>query len=395
MTLLFDNRDKLKGEPGMHALIVGISEYPYLTQTGVPIFNIYSNTSGAITGYRIYQWLIEHQNQLARPLATCRLLVAPSAEEIKVEPELQKLAVPCNVDNFLRSTNEWRNDAQGSRDNVTFFYFVGNGFELSKSNPILMLQDFGNGIGPALRGSVTANNLFYGMGPTSRQTNIARTQLYFIDTDRVKPPRDFQAFEELNTTAVFDAVPLGIDDRDAVIFYSTSSGSPAYAYTADVTLFSIALLRCLGGKAAVPGEPDDEGHFRWRVSVTSLMNGLDPVLTGLNQETGLEQKFEVGGQARDAVICYFDDPPQVDLSIEIDPPEALPVSHIAIRDAEGEVVRIQQAPLTPHPYQIKLPAGYYTLTVSIDPPDPRFKDSLTRVRLLTPPSTVWKVRVVS
>ena len=106
MTLLFDQREVLRGKPGMHALIVGISEYPHLTQTSAPWLNLVSNSSGAITGYRISQWLIQHQHQLVAPLATCRLMISPSAEETKREPRLQELAVSCNVDDFLRSANE-------------------------------------------------------------------------------------------------------------------------------------------------------------------------------------------------------------------------------------------------------------------------------------------------
>jgi len=331
---------------------------------------------------------------LVAPLATCRLMISPSAEETKMEPKLQELTVSCNVDDFLRSANEWRWDAQNHKDNITFLYFAGNGFELSKSNPIIMLQDFGNGIGPALRGSITAKNLFYGMGPTSAQPDIARTQLYFIDTDRLYP-RVFQSYEEINTTAVFDALPLGIDDRDAVIFYSTISGKGTYAYDGEPTFFSHALLKCLEGAAAVPGETDQEGMLRWHVSITSLMNGLNQVLPDLLQDSGFNQLFEVGGQVRDSIICYLDAPPVVDLAIEVDPIEALAVSHVEMLNETSVEVFKHDAPLQPHPYQIQLPGGYYTLRIRIVPSDPRFKDLVARTRLLTPPRAVWKVKVTS
>jgi len=395
MTLLFDQREALRGKPGLHALIVGISEYPHLTQANAHWLGLSSNSSGAITGYRIYQWLIQHQQHLVAPLATCRLMISPSAEETKMEPRLQELAVSCNVDDFLRSVNEWRRDAQERKENITLLYFVGNGFELSKSNPIIMLQNFGDGIGPALRGGVTATNLFYGMGPTSEQPDIARTQLYFIDTDRVYPSRVFQSYEEINTTAAFDALPLGIDDRDAAIFYSTSSGKAAYAYNGEATFFSLALLKCLEGAAAVPGETDQEGTLRWQVSITSLMNGLNQVLPALIQDSGVDQLFEVGGQVRDSIICYLDAPPVVDLAIEVDPIEALAVSHVEMCNEASAVVFKHDAPLQPHPYWIQLPAGYYTLRIRIAPPDLRFKDLVARTRLLTPPRAVWKVKVAS
>src|SRR2546425_696106 len=177
-----------------------------------------------------------------------------------------------------------------------------------------MLEDFGNGIGPVLRSSVTVNNLFYGMGPTGMQSSIARTQLYFIDTDRILLSESFPSFGQMNTTAVFDAVPLGIDERDAVIFYATSSGNPAYAYIGNLTMFSYALLKCLEGAAAVPREEDQEGGLRWVVSVSSLMSSLGSVLRDLSQVTGIKQMFEAGGQIRDSIVCYLDSPPPVEIS---------------------------------------------------------------------------------
>jgi len=393
--LLFDNRAELRGKPAAHALIFGISSYRYLTSSEMQSFGIYYNSSGAITGYRIYQWLIDNQRRLAIPLATCRLLLSPSAREIEAQPELKGLTVPCTLDDFLLSTNEWRTDAQTNRDNLTLFYFAGNGFELGKSNPVMMLQDFGSGVGPMLRSSVAVNNLFYGMGPTSRQPDIARTQLYFIDTDRAIPKKEFSSFELMNTTAVFDAEPLGIDDRNAAVFYASTAGGVAYALEGSATLFSMALLRCLDGKAAVPGEVGPEGSVRWYVSTTSLVGGLMDTLNELNREAGAHQTFEVGGQVRNSIIRYLDEPPPVDVLIEIHPVEALPVSHVEVRNEEGTIVLKPAVPLDPHPYRVELPGGYYTLSVKIDPPHPSFADAHTRVRLATPPRAVWKVRVIS
>lgn len=391
---LYDRRAELQGKPAAHALIFGISDYPYLTGSKMRIFGIEGNSSAAITGYRIYRWLMKTRHHLAVPLATCRVLLSPSAKEIEVKPELKDLSVPCTLEDFLLSTNEWRADAGTHRDNLTFFYFAGNGFELSKSNPVIMLRDFGNGVGPTLRSSVAVNNLFYGMGPTSRQPDIAQTQLYFIDTDRALPSEEFSSFEQMNTTAVFDAEPLGIDDRNAAIFYASTPGRVAYAIEGGPTVFSIALIMCLDGAAAVPGEVGPSGSVRWHVSTTSLVSGLKDVLVDLNRKPGRNQTFEVGGQVRDSIIRYLKKPPPVDLYIEIDPIEALPFTRVEIRDEEGNIVHQPGVPLHPHPYNVTLAAGYYTFSVKIDPAHPRFVDAPTRVRLATPPRSVWKVRVI-
>lgn len=37
MTLIFDKRNELQGQPGLHALIAGVSSYPHLLGgTGIP-----------------------------------------------------------------------------------------------------------------------------------------------------------------------------------------------------------------------------------------------------------------------------------------------------------------------------------------------------------------------
>ena len=86
-----------------------------------------------------YTWLVKRKDRLVPPLATCRLMLAPSDEEIKEQPEIEKLKTPCTMDDFLVQANAWRKDASARKEGTTIFYFAGNGFQVEKSDPVLRL----------------------------------------------------------------------------------------------------------------------------------------------------------------------------------------------------------------------------------------------------------------
>jgi hypothetical protein len=401
--LIFDRRAELKGQPGTHALIVGVSDYTYLPrydEKADPKLDLKGLASSALSAFKIYEWLLERRDHLPVPLATCRLLLAPSDKERLVSQvgglNDEVKGSPCGVDDFLLAANEWRADAQAGRDHATFFYFSGLGKELARSEPIILLQDFGRPIGPVLRGAVSVNNLLYGMSPNVRQPNIAQTQLFFVDSSRTPLP-DLQSFELRNTTPVFDAVPLGLDERRASVFYASQAGGRAYAVRGQQTLFSGALLECLNGAAAVPAPVDSSDDRDWVVTTHSLINALGQVLRRLNtdmQKYNVRQTFEVGGLVRDAVVVRLDGPPVVPVRIEIDPPEVAPRTVITIQDETGKPIKTLTPPREGGPVSVDLTAGVYLLEAKTAPPAPG-PMVVTRVRLIKPPRVEWKVRVSS
>jgi hypothetical protein len=204
--------------------------------------------SAALSAYQVAQWLITHADKLKVPLVTLDLMVSPSDREIANERALESLRVPCEVNDFRQSANEWRRLARVDPKSSTIFYFAGLGKELPQSEPILLFSDFGDEDGPILRGSVLVNNLVFGLSPSERQRDIARTQLFFIDSSRTN--FELKKYERDNPTPIFDAALLGIDDRCAPVFYASRPGGRAYAIRGEQTLFSGALLDCLDGAAA-------------------------------------------------------------------------------------------------------------------------------------------------
>ena len=184
MKLTLDRRESLKsGGPATHVLVVGISRYAHLpAQAETQLVQI--NTA-AQSAYEFYQWLNENRDNLAVPLATCRVMLVPSDAELGRISELKGLAGPCAVSDFVSAASQWRKDAIGNRENALLLYFAGHSLEPTESNPLLMFDDFGDGVGRALRATVPLSNLIDGLAPSDWQRDIGRQQFLFIDTDRL------------------------------------------------------------------------------------------------------------------------------------------------------------------------------------------------------------------
>lgn len=396
MVLVFDKRNELQGQPGLHALIAGVSAYRYLPKENEPLapenFGLRQLSSTALTAYKVYRWLLDHQQNFPVPLATCRLLLSPSPDEVAAEPNLNGKGEPCILENFLVAADDWRNDAGSHQGNMTFFYFAGHGVQRTKDDAVLLLEDFAERGGGPLRNAVDINNIFKGMAKSNTHPNIAQTQLYFVDACRDFLSA-FKNFEPEDTTPVFRVQLSGEDKRTAPIFYAAAPGTKAIGIRREQTLFSKALFDCLNGDA---GELKDvDGQERWHVSVHSLNRALKTKIDEWNNTLRAEQDFILSGQVADMPIHFLDRPPLVEVVLEVVPPDALNYTRVKALDDQGVPIPAPlPVPLNPHPYRCKWMAGYYTISAEIDPPDPRFVNFPGRARPFMPPCTMRKVKVI-
>jgi hypothetical protein len=397
MTLVLDKRAQLGQEPGLHVLIAGVSAYAHLPGgPGPPVpndFGMQQLTSAALSAFRVYEWIAARQDKFPVPLATLRLLLAPSQAELDAEPGLAASAASCTLADMRAAAADWRSDAAPHEDGMTIFYFAGHGVQRSKGDSVLLLQDFGDGQGGTLDKAINTKNLYNGMAPSPSRPNIARTQLYFVDACRLQPER-FRDYEQMETAAVWDVELAGLDDRRAPTYFAAVPGSVAYARRGKQTLFSEVLLQCLGGGAAELR--DEAGGERWSVTHISLAERLAQQLPELAADAGAVQWIRTDGVGADAVIHYLDAPPTVRVELEIDPPGALEFAKIAILDDAGAPAT--QAPLPkpldPYPYSTELPAGIYTIRAEIEPANAAYVALLGRARPLLPPRVKRVLRVV-
>ena len=395
MSLVFDQRNSLGDNPGLHALVVGVSDYSHLpdrqADPGPPHFGMARLHSTALTAFRMYEWLRERHDagSFPVPLATVRLLLSPSSEEEQAVPEIAGSgADPATLDNFLHAAAGWRSDACAHPEGTTIFYFAGHGVQRNEEDAIMIFQEFGSGVGGALRESVDVDNIYYGMVPTPPDTpqhDIARTQFYFVDACR-NVPDEIGLYGGLNPTDVFTTQIGGRDDRKAPAFYATIPGAKAYALRGEQTVFSRALLRCLDVAA---DEPDEDG--RWPVTAWTLNRVLRQHFDAMDPYERAGQQYSVG-RFDDAVIQYLDEPPPVDISVTVTPEEALQTAELNVLDQRGRPKEQIPTPLPEHPYHLSLGAGLYSLEANITSGSSPYVSSRS-LQTALPLSKSWRLNI--
>src|SRR5262249_21220534 len=152
---------------------------------------------------------------------------------------------------------------------------------------------------------------------------------------------DISPYELQNVTGVFDAVPVGMDQRRAVVFHSAVPGQPAYGVSGKSTFFCQALLDGLSGAAAERTQSDDQEQPVWNVTINSLIKGLGAVLEGVLEKYEMPEvhpKFEVGGLVQDATLLRLSEAPEVIVDLVLEPPEAASYTKLIIEDEQGEPI---------------------------------------------------------
>ena len=408
MALVFDNRHNLQpGESGIHALIAGVSYYKHLPGgDGPPAkhnWGLPQLSATALTGYKIYRWLIDRRKQLSKKLATVRLLLSPSAAEApKITEGMAEIRQaltgegvtlidtpsPCTLENFTAEARDWREDAISDIDdsNMTFFYFAGHGIQRKNNDPVLLLEDFGNPRAGMVAKTVEFNALFEGMVPLRDPLRkMARTQLYFVDACRVRP-EDLSQFHFPSIADIFDVELGGEDKRSAPVFYATVSNTKAYAKSGQQTLFSEALIDCLDGFAGTAtNEEDADGYAKYAVSIYSLAEALNAKMESI-RSLNVDQEFYPTSAGRDDVIVNLTKPPEVECTLHVEPDPAARLVSVNLQDSLGALVPgWSLAPVDPNPYRGPLRAGFYHLEAKIvNPPQPPYVDRKKQIVNISP-----------
>src|SRR5205823_3752262 len=120
--LILDERKAIDG-PGLHALIIGVSSYDYLsggTATLAPgatkrmrdlAAKIGQLSGPALSAKSLADWMLERREHFGAPLKTVRLLASPSLTEKGLEG-----IMPATVNNVVAALTDWRQDASKRND---------------------------------------------------------------------------------------------------------------------------------------------------------------------------------------------------------------------------------------------------------------------------------------
>ncbi len=364
-SLVLDRRAEAGIGPGLHAIIIGVSDYSFLSAADDPpgeeLAALQKLESSAISGWRFAEKLkgLDGEKRLFRPLKTLRLLLAPSATEIAAEPALANPGgLPPLCDNIRKSLNLWRQDIAASLAEQALFHFSGHGIRRSLEETILLAADF---LDPAfdavLEKAFSLRNIYNGMVPSPKRPEIGREQFYFIDACRDKPDA-LDKIENTDTPKVFEPFLGSFDDRKAPIFFATKTGGSAAGVPGKVTYFTDALLWSLDHGAFNASEVAGVDGIIWPVTAQSLKVGVEAA------NLLFENRVELTGLVADPALCFRRDPPNVALRMMFKPQSVLGnVAKVALRNMDTDADHPVPAPEPDKPWASDVSAGYYRLFV--------------------------------
>ncbi len=380
--VVFDETAKFAGQPMVHAIIIGVSDYAFLPdpgQAGVPGgLNLQKLTAAASSAVDVAAWLARQQGKLVAPIGSIRLC----ASQIATQPHPPAGASDATRQTVATALHEWRQAQQP--DDIAFFYFAGHGIQRNRADMVLLCADFNAPHDGPLNRAVELTNVWGGLGRNVNQATVGKTQIYFVDACRERP-KAIANFEDLHVPDVWGVPNLnGKDDRHAPIFYATTPGSLAYADPNVATLFSKTLLRCLENEAATLD--DDTGN--WQITSKSLERALASRFRAL-AGTVTDQECDADHSIAEFVISRLASPPQCTLRIHVDPDAAVPATAIRITDLATATDTVLPAPLQPHPFDHVLPGGYYRFSAE---PQLPFTHDRQKPRLVEPSRSTGSIR---
>jgi hypothetical protein len=239
--------------PATFAVVIGVSRYPFLKGglSAVPDnFGLPQLAASALTAYRLFEWLKSDYQSHAAPLARCWLLLAPTPEEIAIEPALSQNALDPTWNSATTALNQWyaamKNlPAPIAASSRGFFVFSGHGLSVG-DRQILLLSDYLDPAQPSLSRGLNSINLAQGVA----QLEVPE-HFFFLDACR-NASKEMLDKDGLEGWKLFTpSLSYRGGGRLIARFYATSDGLQAYQPTkpADgISLYGQALLEGLAGE---------------------------------------------------------------------------------------------------------------------------------------------------
>jgi hypothetical protein len=361
MPLIINNN--LTG-PGTHALVIGVSYYPHITDGEDPTpeglsFQIEQLSTAARSASEFAAWLLNEYHNPKAPLTSLRVLLSPAPDE-ELNAAIQAL-LPAEYEATRSAVEQdlvgFRAACDSHRDNVAIVYVAGHGVQMTKHGSVLLLQDFAkHGQLSRLQGAIDIAAVHAGMN----HPGTAQTQFWFVDACRQKP-LIARRFETLTGALALDE-PNG-NAEVSPLFLAATTGSLAYGRLGGESLFNEALMWALRQAGAAEG-PGGGDQF-WRVTVTRLIKVLPDRVKALAEAYGEHQSVDVAGKVHEATLHTYPDTPTVELYINLNPEDAHNMSHADLALGNGQVILANH---NQWPLMTKVAAGLYMLSINTSVP---------------------------
>ncbi len=368
-----------------HALVVGVSHYPFLdgpaaTPQGEQL-GMANLSTAARSASEVAAWLLEEYHQPDAPLASLRLLLSPVEGEPLHETVAGRMGgtpTPATRDELKKAFTAFREACRSNPANRAFVFFAGHGIQLNKHGAIVLLEDFA---------TADEDDLLYGAVDvlgcwgSMNETGGADNQVWFSDACRQRP-EIAKRFESLSGAFAPGNQGLG-NVAASPLFLSSSTREQAFADPTSLTIFTQALLWALRGAAAAGA---DESCPEWHVSSTRLSEVLPRRVVALLAGTASDQSVEVTGRANPVVVQRFAETPQVDIEVVVTPEGLVPAPTANLLLEGVQPVEVEAS----WPLRVRSAAGLYQLTVEAAGELPRRGQKLFKAE---PPTCTTTVEV--
>jgi hypothetical protein len=348
------------GKPATHALVIGVSRYPFVdgrrATTAGRESGLSDLTTAAFSASAVAAWLLtEHRNPDA-PLADLHLFLSPTEGEA-IHPEVAKhiprggwpadlASVRAGIKSFTKCCRE---DPDGS----IFVYVAGHGVQLTSRDAIVLLEDFGaDDQGAILERALDMAGEWAGFNGT----DFPKRQVWFVDACRQDVANALN-YDRVSPPWIPDS-PLG-DAESSPLILATGSRLAAFAEERGMTFFSQSLLAGLRGGGCGTRSDDTE---EWTVTVGGLNRHLPKDVRERAAAYGEIQQVVPTGNCADAVIHRFAKPPDVEITVDIEPAAYAERAAGRLLDGNDRVIR---EPVTTWPHTQVVVAGDYRMQVEV------------------------------
>jgi len=349
--------------PGLYALVVGASHYPYFKDGGpaaTDSFDMGQLVSSAGTAAETFEWLRDSFRHRDLPFVWCQLLLSPTEKE---KSELDKRGLthyaPPTHANLSNAIDRWTGNVPSAGVAVdksrTFFFFSGHGVQ-TNWHPVLLPSDY---LDPALGKPKLENCIGVADLLTWMDRNPVAEHLALIDACRNEFPPLAAKGSTANTSFPVNAAG-GKAPRTAASLSSTSPNAVAFQVpNRPRTFFGQAVLEAL--QSGITGGQDARLAFR------ELVDYVKPRINALLQEaqpgTTLDQAARPRVEGDDTMVVT---------EMAARPPGALEaVRRSAPRAAPPPLMRAPATALV-----VKAMAGRFDAGLAV--PEPIALDALRR-----------------
>lgn len=386
-SLWVDRKSTVHGA-GLHALIIGVSDYQFLPAPGqfpdpkhvtLGLTKVRIPSTGA---FRVARWIRDAYWHPTTEIKTIRMLLSPSASEItptvtpsESEDDLMRAALAETIPTVPRADTanveqallDWQADCKGHPDDIAVLYVSGHGIQWgSKDDAIVLLEDFAK-TQLFLNQAIDVGRTMKGMSGD----DMPQVQLYFVDACQIQPD-EHAKFEDAGSPLRLRSEFGGADLRSAPIYFGACPQTAAKGRSGQGTYFAQGLVTCLGANA-LQG-PDSHSTLpvattHWHATVSRLLEALQDSVTAIAAIDKEKQEVVLGGRTRPAVFCASQTPPQVTVVLDVAPDEAAKASFAEVWDWSGATQLTPRTPCWKRPTTVaKLAAGIYQLKVSASAP---------------------------